>query len=82
MKSYAELLKDQEELQNAFDNESNFVTQKDIQANIDEVKVEIENYNLSDDDLFECTKCHVVSDIEDSVSESRGVLICENCLRS
>ncbi|MGR5368472.1 hypothetical protein [Photobacterium damselae] len=50
-----------------------------IKKNIEELESQILNYDLGDDDLFECSNCHNVIDIEDSVRSCDGQLICNNC---
>jgi hypothetical protein len=37
--------------------------------------------DLSDNDLFECTLCHSVLDIEDSFENPEKELVCEECHR-
>lgn len=77
-KNYQQLKNDLEELENAFDNENNPSTQVDIQRHIAEVKQLLSEYNLSDDDLFQCSACGAVFDIEDSISQN-DTLVCISC---
>lgn len=77
-KNYSELNKDLENLLNDLSYETNPTMIGEIEAAIVAVKEDIENYDLSDDDLFECTSCKQIHDIEDSVNAD-GKLICTNC---
>lgn len=78
-KCYSELQEELQELQDAFDYETNSEMRSDIEQQIDEVKTKIHSYNLSDDDLFQCGKCHCITDIEESVKSDDDGLICECC---
>lgn len=35
--------------------------------------------DLADDDLFECSSCHAILDIDCSVRVAKGVLVCPDC---
>lgn len=74
-KNYDELQRDLEELLDARDNENNPEMLIHIDRNIDEVRELIEDYDLSDDDLFRCDNCGTVDDIEDS-AQIAGKLVC------
>lgn len=78
--SYLKLKRDLEELQDAFDNETNDQTASEIQKHIVEVSalLEKEDYDLSIDDLFKCSCCKSILDIEDSVQVGHA-LYCEDC---
>ena len=51
----------------------------EIEVHIAEVKELLANYDLSDDDLFQCQRCDKVFDIEDSVIYEGDELYCEPC---
>lgn len=78
-KNYFELRSDLEELQDALDNETNDEMREEITQNIDDVKEQIENYDLSADDLFKCDSCKRIKDIEESIKTLDGRLICDDC---
>ncbi len=77
-KNYRELENELSELQDALDGETNPDTRLVIERHIDEVNTLINDYDLSDDDLFECTKCSHIADIDDSHKTENG-LICDIC---
>lgn len=77
--NFYDLKKELTELQDAFDNESNEERRIEIHQHISTVKKNIEDYDLGDDDLFECSHCREISDIEDSVKNESGALVCVNC---
>ena len=80
--SYLKLKDELEELQNAFDNETNPETAKEIEANISDVQKQLinGNYDLSIDDLFQCEQCASIQDIDDSVKVGQSYL-CETCAK-
>tara|TARA_B100000749_G_scaffold266208_1_gene242029 strand:+ start:1738 stop:1998 length:261 start_codon:yes stop_codon:yes gene_type:complete len=77
-KTYRELENELSELQDALDGETNPDTRLDIERHIDEVNTLISDYDISDDDLFECTNCSRIADIDDSHKTEDG-LICDIC---
>lgn len=76
--SYRDLEAALNELINALDNENNPDTRHDIEGHILDVREQMDNYDLSNDDLFICTTCKTVMDIEDSVKIDTE-LHCTNC---
>jgi hypothetical protein len=76
--TYFELKEEIVELQDALDNETNEDTRLEITRHISAVKELMDNYDLGDDDLFECERCRYVSDIDDS-TKVEGGLICLPC---
>lgn len=76
MKNYLELNNELEQLQIDRDNETNDVMIAEIDTHIAEVKKEIAEYDLGDDDLFRCAKCNAVEDIEDSTLENGQYVCC------
>jgi hypothetical protein len=77
-KNYFELKAELARLDNNFDNETNQAARSDILDAMNDVKELIKNYDISDDDLFECTRCRTIADIEDS-NEFKKELFCEKC---
>lgn len=77
-KNYSELQEELKQLNDDFDNETNQAAINDIVDAINKVKDLIENYDISDDDLFQCTRCRTIDDIEDS-HEFKKELFCESC---
>lgn len=55
------------------------MSRRRFQGHIADVKGLIENYDLGDDDLFECHSCKKVFDIEISVKSDDKNLYCEKC---
>ncbi len=49
-----------------------------IEDEITELEGQIEDYDLSDDDLFECMACHAIAGIETSTKVG-DELHCEEC---
>ena len=79
MSNYYELNKELLELKISLNEEINIHTQKNIEQKITKTETEVECYDLSCDDLFKCEECRTISDIENSVSKAKGLLICESC---
>ncbi len=77
-KNYTELTHDLTELQDALDSENNPAMRTDIETQITEVKALIADYDLSDDDLFQCERCPKIDDIENSHRTDDG-LVCDTC---
>ena len=55
-KNYQELQAELVELENALDGENNQEMRSEIEVHIAEVKELLANYDLSDDDLFQCQR--------------------------
>ena len=77
--NYFELQSNLEDLQDAFDNETNDSVANDIHQQITDIKELIEDYDLCDDDLFKCEQCNCIKDIEESNSLGNGHLVCNDC---
>ncbi|MHA2022797.1 MAG: hypothetical protein ACTSWQ_03960 [Candidatus Thorarchaeota archaeon] len=44
-------------------------------------ELEASTEDLADHDLFECSECHTVKDIEDSLKNHNEELVCESCYK-
>jgi len=78
-KNYTELCKELEQLQDELDGENNQEMRTEIEKHITDVRGLIANYDLGDDDLFQCQRCDGIFDIEDSVQPDGDELYCEQC---
>jgi len=78
-KSFYELNSQLQELTIALENEISQKIRSDIENNINRIRKQISEYDLSDDDLFECNNCQGVFDIKESVRTEKGNYICEQC---
>lgn len=77
-KTFFELQASLVELQESLGKQADSTMLDGIKKSIANVKALIEEYDLSDDDLFACNHCCGVFDIEESITHDGG-LICENC---
>jgi hypothetical protein len=52
-----------------------------VLTHVKKAQLELDNYDLSSDDLFKCEDCEEIFDIEDSIQAGgkKGKLICEIC---
>lgn len=79
MSNYYELQSELNSLLDARDSENNPQMQAEIDVHIAEVRGKLNNYPLADDDLFRCSSCQGVFDIEDSIETTKG-LCCDGCV--
>lgn len=77
--SYFDLLGKLEALEASLDNETEPRVVEEIKSKISEVKNQIDEYDLSADDLFMCDCCGKISDIEDSTKKGDNYT-CPRCL--
>jgi hypothetical protein len=77
--NYTELCSQLEQFQHTLHGEKNQERRSGIEVQISEAKRLIENYDLSDDDLFQCQGCDVLLDIEESIQPHGDELYCSGC---
>lgn len=78
MSDYNQLQRDLQELLDARDNENNPAMLAQIDQRIIQVRDDIAQYPLADDDLFLCVGCLKIMDIENSIQRNHQ-LFCECC---
>tara|TARA_Y100001001_G_scaffold151009_1_gene162188 strand:- start:394 stop:678 length:285 start_codon:yes stop_codon:yes gene_type:complete len=79
--SYFELTAHLAALNEALLGDPDYQSRIELEALIDEVKDRIKDYDLSDDDLFECASCSQVFDNDDS-NQLNNELHCHGCMTS
>ena len=81
MSKYFQLVAELEELRGDYNTEFHDDMRREIQDHITHVSQLLGDYDLEEDDLFRCSKCGTVPDVEDSIEVGRHQLFCEICAK-